>query len=96
MPKRKQLQIAGTEPKTVAEVDEAALAYVEKRNERMALTVEEVEARATLIETLKKHEITDLYRFSDGEDEFEVDLVATEKVKVRKRGSGASAEGEPE
>ncbi len=87
---KKQLQIAGTEKKSIKEVDAAAEAYVEARDERMQLTEREVEARDALITVMKKHKL-DLYRDDDAAPPLLVTLIAGEdKVRVSRIDDGES------
>jgi hypothetical protein len=58
---RRQLTIQGTEKPTIVEIDSAAEAYVEARDERMKLTDAESEAHDALLEVMKKHNI-EVYR----------------------------------
>lgn len=82
--KKRQLQIVGTERKTISEIDEAAEAYREVRDQRMALTKQEGEKQAALVEVLKKHKVTE-YKFDDDDgDELTVILDVKEKARVKK------------
>ena len=54
MPKD-QMEIPGTERPKIAAIDNAAAAYVEARDKRMALTEKECAAKIKLIETMQKH-----------------------------------------
>ncbi len=58
---KKQLEIAGTERKTVKEIDDAAEAYVDARDKRMKLTEKEKIAKDALVSVLKKHNL-EVYR----------------------------------
>lgn len=58
---KRQLRIAGTEGKSNREVDVAAEAYVQARDERMAKTEAEVAAKETLIGAMKKAKLN-VYR----------------------------------
>lgn len=79
---RKQLRIAGTEEKKNREIDHAAEAYVEARDERMQHTETESEAKNALIQVMKKHNLT-VYRDDDAAPPLVVTLVPGEdKVKV--------------
>lgn len=78
-PKAKQAHLPGMDPPSITEIDEAAEAYVEVRDERMALTESEGERRGLLLELMKKHELS-TYEF-DGKI---VSVLAEEKVKVKK------------
>jgi hypothetical protein len=64
----------------IPELVAAAERYVELRDQRMALTREEVEAAAVLLELMHKHKLT-VY---DLDDESRVLIDAKEKVKVQK------------
>ena len=98
---RKQKEIPGTERPSVPEIDEAAEAYRDVRDERMETQKVEADRKATLLQTVKQHgdklvpnaDGEKVYRFSDGEFEFDVIYAATENVKVRKA-KGASADAE--
>ncbi len=79
---KKQLQIAGTEKKSIKEVDLAAESYVEARDERMKLTEKEVEARDSLLAVMQKHKL-DLYRDDDASPPLLVTIIEGDaKVKV--------------
>lgn len=57
-PKRrrtKQLHMDGTEPEYVRELDDAAWAYHEKKNERCQLSKEEHQLKDHLIDKMKEH-----------------------------------------
>lgn len=69
----------GVAPKKIPAVEKAASKYVGIRDERMALTKKEVDARAVLINAMHEANVA-IYRF----DDLEVKLKAgEEKVKVR-------------
>lgn len=73
---------AGTEKKSIKEVDSAAEAYVEVRDERMKLTEREVEARDVLLAVMQKHKL-DLYRDDDAAPPLLVTIIEGDaKVKV--------------
>lgn len=78
MPK-KQLEIPGTEPVTIPEIEEAADTYVALRDKRMALTQKEIDARAVLIAAMDEHKLTS-YRYDDNV----VTVEPSEKVHVKK------------
>lgn len=79
----RQTSIPGTEGPRIPELDQAAEAYVDVRNERMGLTEREVAARSGLVATMRKHGQT-VYRV-DGEEPLIVTLLEGEaKVQVRK------------
>lgn len=81
---KKQTSIPGTEPKSITEVDTAAEAYVEARDERMALTEKEVEAKGNLLRVMEKHDLT-TYRDESADPPLLVIVVPGEsKVKVRR------------
>jgi translation elongation factor P/translation initiation factor 5A len=83
--KKRQKEIPGTERQSIPEIDEAALAYVEARDERMALTDREVEQRELLLRRMTEHK-QETYKFVDGETEFRVDLAQPAvKPKVSKK-----------
>lgn len=83
--KPKQTNIPGTERKSIAEIDEAAEAYRDARDERMKLTEEERETHEALLEVMKRHGVTDRYVYVDDDgDELEVSVADVVKVKVRK------------
>ena len=80
----KQMQIVGTERKSIPEIEEAAIAYRAARDERMSLQEDETKLQAALVEVMAKHEVTD-YKYTDDEgDDQRVFVVDSKKVKVRK------------
>jgi hypothetical protein len=88
----RQLRIEGTEETRVKEIDDAAEAYVEARDARMAKTEREVEAKEALIGVMKKHS-RDVYRDDDATPPLIVTLVpGKDAVKV----SEQKDEEEPE
>lgn len=78
----KQTTIPETNHKAIAAIDRAAEAYVEIRDKRMKLTVKEVEAQATLVAAMQKHELT-AYRCTSTDDPLDVTMVSVTKAKVR-------------
>jgi hypothetical protein len=79
---KRQLQIKGTERAEIAEVDTAAEAYVEARDERMKLTDRESDAKEALVSVMKKHKL-DVYRDENSTPRLIVTLVpGNDKVKV--------------
>lgn len=83
-PKRRQLEIAGTERPRVKEVDAAAEEYVEIRDKRMKLTVEEKERKEKLIAVMQQHKLT-FYEDLESDPPLQVWLVNGEvNVKVKK------------
>jgi hypothetical protein len=83
----KQTELSGIEATRIKEIDQAALAYVEKRDKRMKLTEQECAAKLALIVVVQKHlqelglnEHGDrVYRF----DELIVILGQKDTVKVK-------------
>lgn len=91
MPK-KAPELPGMERKTIKAIESAAEEYAELRDKRMAVLEKEVEAKARLLDVMHKHECT-IYKFDDKI----VEVLPTEKVKVRKAGSKADEDdGEDE
>jgi hypothetical protein len=88
----KQADIPGTERASAKHKDlvKAAEDYIEKRDERMALTKLEVAAKLKVIDLMKKYEIKDHI-----EDDIEISLKASEeKLKVKRVGDDASDDDE--
>ncbi len=89
---KKQLKIPGTQPKEIKEVNAAAESYVDVRDERMALTERETEARDALVKVMKKHGL-DVYVDEDAAPPLVVTIIAGEdKVKVRRAEDSESLE----
>jgi hypothetical protein len=91
-PKRRQIQIPGTERKAHPEVEEAAGAYVVVRDERAELSKREAQKKMELLAVMRAHKLA-AYKFYDDNGE---ELVARiddgdPKVSVRRTG-----EAEPE
>lgn len=78
-PRPKQMNIPGTLPPRIKELEKAADKYVEARDSRIALTEEEVASREALAALMHQHGLTS-YRY----DERIITLVPAEKVKVKK------------
>lgn len=57
----RQKELVGVEKESVKEIEAAAEAYVDVRDKRMKLTTKEVEAKATLIEVMRRNKRT-VYR----------------------------------
>lgn len=57
----RQKELAGVERESVKEIEAAAESYVDVRDKRMKLTTKEVEAKATLIEVMRRNKRT-VYR----------------------------------
>jgi hypothetical protein len=91
---KKQLPIPGTEKETIKEVDSAAEAYVEARDERIRLTDKEVDAKDALVTVMKKHKL-DVYRDENAVPPLIVTLIPGEdKVKVSRAKDEEDEEGE--
>jgi uncharacterized protein YllA (UPF0747 family) len=86
--KAKQQWIEDTEPKDISEVTEAAENYKTERDKRMAMTVEEKEAKAVLIEVMKKHDL-DIYKFNG----YTVTRTHEEKDDVKVKQTDVSGKG---
>lgn len=87
-----QQQIPGTEDTVHPEVSKAAKAYVAVRDERMALTKRETEAKAALLEACRAADV-DHYVIEGGT--YEVVFTKSEDVKVRRvKSSPADDDGE--
>lgn len=80
-----QTKIPGTERiNAIPEIEEAAEAYREARDQRMALGEEEAEALETLTDLLKKHDLSEyLYEGEDGV-RYRAFISSEVKAKVRK------------
>jgi hypothetical protein len=84
----KQLEISGTERKSIPQIDEAAQAYVAARDKRMALTDKEVAAKTNLIQVVLAFE-KELEKGPDGvktyrfDDELVLLIPGKAKVKVK-------------
>lgn len=76
--KAKQTWIEDTEPEDITEVTDAAENYRKERDRRMAMTVEEKEAKQVLIDVMKKHNL-DFYKFQG----YTVTLTHAEKDDVK-------------
>ncbi len=83
MPRAKQLRIPGTEPGGIAELDTAADSYYDTMQSRLKLTKEEDEAKTTLIEAMKRHQVKS-YESTDG-IVVTVSTEAKDSVKVKKK-----------
>ena len=89
---RKQGYLPGTEPETIAEIEQAADSFRRLRDERMELTRDEVQAQENLLRVMKKHGRRE-YRYEDGSTRFLVEIVeSAEKVKVKAEASGEAEE----
>ena len=94
-PKRKQMQIPGTERKSVPEVEEAAEAYREVRDERCELSRREKQKKQELLAVMKAHKVKK-YKYDDENgEELLVSLDEREpEVSVKKTGEAESEVGE--
>lgn len=91
MARKKQTELPGMERQTIQEVNDAAEAYVDARDERMALTEKEVTAKDALIRAMQKHELT-VYRDETASPPLVVTIVEG-KVNVK---VALQDDGEPE
>jgi len=77
---KNQEELKGIERPSIKDIEEAAAAYETVRDQRMALTQEEIKSKAALLALMKKHK-QKKYRF----DERIVEIVpGEESVKVKK------------
>lgn len=79
----KQLNIPGTEPPSVPEIEEAADEYRSRRDRRMAAGEDETEAADRLLALMKEHGLQ-VYTF----DGYTVTMKRLDKVQVRRTGNG--------
>lgn len=79
----KQMKIAGTEDPNYPDVEEAAEAYRDVRDQRMELTDKECDAKAVLHDRMKKHKLK-AYRLPNSEHVAELVMTGVETVRVRK------------
>jgi exoribonuclease R len=89
-PKDKQGYLPEMEPPSIAEIDRAADAYRECRDERMQLTETETELSAALLAVMHKH---NLKNYTYGDPPFVCNVVELEKVKVRKQKAEKNGDG---
>lgn len=85
----KQLKIAGTgrdESTVKQEIERAAVRYVSIRDQRMALTKDEVKAQAELLTAMQKHSLTE---YVCDEEDLRVEVVDKVKARVRRRDDDA-------
>ena len=91
---RRQLQIAGTERPVHNDIEKAAEAYREVRDDRMEMTKREKQKQLELLAVMKAHKIS-RYKYDDQEgEELLVQVDEEPKVKVRKTGEAESEVGE--
>lgn len=91
---RRQLQIAGTEPETIAEIDEAAGAWLEVHEARKRLGEEEEEKQAALVAAMQNHKLTTYTVRGDQEMTVTLDEKVKAKVKRAKGDEGDTTEAE--
>ena len=77
--KAKQQYLGDTEPEYIQEIVTAAETYKSKRDKRMAMTEQELETRTTLLEVMKKHNLT-TYKFNG---QIVTLIPGVDKVKVK-------------
>ena len=77
--KMRQASLPGTKSKAHEDIDEAAAAYCEVRDERMECSKRESEAKRVLLERMKKH---DCREYVSGKVEITREVVE-EKLKVK-------------
>lgn len=94
---RRQNELPGMERKKVAEINKAAEEYVEIRDARMQMTKREVQSKAALLATMKKHEYA-VYEDLEADPPLRVEVKAGEdKLRVRQiDGTEAEAPEEKE
>ncbi len=78
--KAKQGHLAGMEPPSIPEIDDAANSSADVRRRRMALTEQETTAADALLALMHEHELK-VYDCPDGK---KVEISALEKIKVRR------------
>jgi hypothetical protein len=78
MVRPKQAEIKGMEAPKFADVEKAADAYVETRDERMRLLKDEVELKAAVIQALQSHGVKAYER-----GEYHITTESIDKVKVK-------------
>lgn len=88
--KSKQGWIDGMEPPSIPELDDAADELADVRAQRMALTDAEAKSADRLMLLMKKHKLR-VYEYGEGR---RVEIVGTEKVKVRKAKGGDDGNGD--
>lgn len=85
---KNQTELAGMEAPNIPEIEDAASEYVKIRDKRMKLTEQEIAAKCTLLETMRKHsgKLTEngngekIYQF---DDEIVLLQPGKENVKVK-------------
>ena len=82
--RKKQAELPGIERRSIPEIETAAEAYVEARDERMARTDDEVSARDALIEVMNRHKLK-VYKDETSDPPLVITLEdTTVTVKVKK------------
>lgn len=93
----KPTHIEGMEPPTVADIDQAAEAFLEIRNRRMDLTEQETARNRELMEAMKRHGL-ESYEFPNGDNTYVVtvskETVETVKVARKKPEKKPSTNGQ--
>lgn len=94
-PRKKQLNIPGTERKQVPEVEQAAESYREARDERCEMSRREKQKKLELLAVMKAHKVK-RYKYDDENgEEILVSLDDKEPdVKVQRTGEAESEVGE--
>jgi hypothetical protein len=92
---RKQQLIPGTEPPHFEEIDAAATHYHSIKCQRAALSTDEREARAMLLEVMRKHDVS-VYRFEDEGRSFVARIKAGDDKAEVKEADGGEREDEDE
>lgn len=83
MTRQEQVQIPGTERKTIPAIEAAANAYRDARDTRMEHTKVEVAKKADLIRVMQEHKVA-LYKFDGPEgEELTAELKDETTVKVK-------------
>ena len=104
MPKKQQ-ELAGVGAPSIKELDDAAEEYVKVRDQRMAFTKKEVEARTKVADLMKEHKLSEYHydgeRLNEETGEAEtIERVAKiemkEKISVRVPKDGSSEPEEDE
>jgi UDP-N-acetylmuramyl pentapeptide synthase len=79
----------GVSQKKIPAVTKAATRYLEVRDQRMALTEKEVDAKAVLLNAMEENGLT-IYRF----DDHCVEVTSKKNVKVKSADDGEGSEDE--
>lgn len=88
----KQGRLPGTEDPKIQEIHEAAEAYVDVRDKRIALSQKEGEVKKDLLAVLHKHK-KKTYHFEDDDESLDIEIVPEgEKLKVRRQKKVEEAE----